>query len=150
MENTLQANLIDALQLQQRAFDAVESALIGLEFAQRELIALQDTVPSTVHDLNNDVILQTLLVSTNAMQFNNEQYVEIAGRCLDHVRTGVIISKITTFRYRDGSKLVDVHQYHSCNLPLPSVQSLAVRSFTVATLYLSSRPMLSVIFASLK
>ena len=150
MQHTLQEDLISCLQLEQRGVVAIESVLLGMEFAQQETMALQDTVPSGVHDFDNDIVLQTLLVSTNNIQFTDTQYTEIADRCLTHVRSDAIISKITTFRYANGTKMVDVHQYHACNFSLPSIQSLAVRSFTVATLYLSSRPVLSVLFAALK
>ena len=142
--------MVELLQLDQRGFIAIEEVLLGLEYAQREIMTLQETVPKMAHDLNNDIILQILLVNTNTVQFAENQRLEIAERCLNHVQSNVIIDKIMTFRYANGTKMVDVHQYHRCNLAVSSVQSLAVRSFTIATLYLSSRPVLSVLFASLK
>ena len=149
MQNTLKDELVDALQLERRGFIAVESVLLGLEYAQHEIMTQQDTVPKEVHDFNNDIILQTLLVDTNMTQLTEEQKIQLVDSCLTHVRSNVIIDKIMTFRYSNGTKMVDVHQYHHCTA-LPIVQSLAIQRFIIATVYLSSRPVLSVLFVSLK
>ena len=146
MSNTLSRELETVLQLDNWGLVAPDITVLGFEFAQNEIQQLQESVPTDVFSLeNNTSILQLLTKPNDITVYTDAQYIDIMQQCYRLIQAQTIASKISTFPYADGSKMVDIQQYHECNFAITGCVR-TVSAFAIATLYISGTPKVSVLF----
>jgi len=142
MQNVLKPELVNMLELESLGFQYPESIILAFEAAQNELILDTGFEPCMTFDLGS-YFLQTVTID-NAPTLNNNQAQNVKNALLQYMAQNRIPSRIVTFNYRSGFRMVETSTFEHCNINL---DDCTIPCFSSAALFLDNHLVLTVLFA---
>ena len=144
--NPLKPELVSALNLEQHGYTHPEAVLIALESAQHELCQPFNLAPDDVFSIGANILQILSSVQDNVVLTNNDSNT-IYNSLLQYVESGVHPDRIAHFNFGSGDKMVGISTFDNLAMQFDRI---SVPRFSIATLFLESHPILSVVFAHLK
>ena len=140
--NQLKIELVHALNLERHGYSHPEAVYFALEQAQAEICHATHSSPGATFSVGSNM-LQSLVINQNEMDLTNHSE-HIMNSLLRYSDSEVHPDRIVHFNFGSGDKMVETYTFKNCNIDCGSI---SISCFAIATLYLDSHPILSVVFA---
>ena len=141
--NPLKPELVTALNLESHGYSHPEAVLLALESAQHELCQEFGLTPDAIFSLEDNILQILSRPQTNIVMSVQDSNL-ILNNLLQYVNTGVHPDRIVHFNFSSGDKMVGISTYANLSIQHGSFN---IPCFSLATLYLDTHPILSVVFA---
>lgn len=140
--NQLKTELVQGLNLEYHGYSHPEAVYFALEIAQAEICNDTHSSPGTTFSIGSNM-LQCLTVNQAEIDLSSHNE-NIMNSLLQHSNSGIHPDGIVHFNFGSGDKMVEISTFKNCNIVCGL---FSISSFAIATLYLDTRPLLSVVFA---